>query len=97
LENELTTRVKSPLLIVWRFLIHMIVGTILFASVAGATLLLSYFVKLMDSIGVPWELVQVTIALKYVMIAIDLMLFAVFLVRAFVAAVKDFWRGEWRS
>jgi hypothetical protein len=90
-------RVDSPLLIVWRFLVHMLVGTILFAVVVGFTFLLSYFAKLMEQMGVARELVQVTRILEVSMIVIDLILFAVFLVQAFVNAVKDFWRAGWKS
>jgi hypothetical protein len=94
LDDEQTTRAYGPLAAVWRLVIQMTVGTLLFAAIAGLALLLSYLARV---IGVPSELVLVTKFLEVAMLAMDFLLFAVFLARAFVAAWKAFREAAWRQ
>ena len=81
-----------PLVVAWRFLIHILIGTSLFASIAGAALALSYLTRLMEQAGIAKELVQVTSVLKTLVLAADALLFVVFLTRVFLQTMRDLWR-----
>ncbi len=85
LENGLSWKLKLSdvgiLLVVWNFVVHMVVGTLLFIMVAGLALALTYWAGLMERFGFSGLVIDAIGAMKYIILVIDLVLFIFFLVQ----------------
>jgi hypothetical protein len=80
---------------VWDFVVHVCIGTALFTLIAGVALAVTYFVQLMHRIGFPDPLVAVISLINYGMVAVDALLFLVFLIQVSLRTFGKLWGGQW--
>ena len=85
---------EAPLWAVWRFFIHIITGIVIFTLVAFAALGLHYVVELLVTWGLPAELVKIFVVLEYMLLAADVILFAIFIFKTSLTAARDLWRNH---
>jgi len=67
--------------LVWHFVIHILVGTILFIVIGAAVVALHWFVTWMAAQGVSDYLITVLQGLEYAVFALDALAYVWFLVR----------------
>jgi len=89
--DTLEPRSEDPLWIAWSFLIHVVVGALIFFLVAVAALSLHYVVELLTYLGLPKELEQPFTALEYMLLIADCGLFVIFLLRVFLEGGRKLW------
>ena len=87
-------RSKDPLWIAWSFLIHVVVGAVIFSLVAVAALGLHYVVELLTYLGLPKELTQVFTMLEYFVLIADCGLFVIFLFGTFLEVGRKLWSSR---
>lgn len=67
--------------LVWHFVIHIFVGTVLFMAIGAAVVALHWFVTWMAAQGVSSYLITVLQGLEYAVFALDTLAYVWFLVR----------------
>jgi hypothetical protein len=81
--DELRSTWWSP---IWEFFIHVVVGTLLFALIGTPAIGLNYLVSWLEKLGVDKFILWGLMGCEYLLFSVDLVLFAVFIVR-------QAWRG----
>jgi hypothetical protein len=89
--DTLEPRSEDPLWIAWSFLIHVVVGSLIFSLIAIVGLSLRYLVELLTYLGLPKELEQAFTALEYIVLIADCGLFVIFLFRVFLERGRKLW------
>lgn len=68
----------EPFAFIWRFVLHMLVGTAYFAALALVAVGLHYFVALLEMLSLPTLMIWVCILFEYVLFGVDGLLFVIF-------------------
>ena len=79
--------------LLFHFLIHMITGTILFAAIGGLAVGLHFLIAWLGGIGLPSELVMVMKAVEYLIFAVDIVLYVLFILREGISLAREIWKN----
>jgi hypothetical protein len=77
---------------VWKFLVHIVVGSVLFAAVASAAVLLFNFEGWLGVGKMPWVFPYVLQGVEYGLFGIDVFLYVVFLIKISIEFLRDLWQ-----
>ena len=90
LENGLLD--KREVAAIGRFIVEVLLATLIFFAVAVPAILLDWFVQLLQNFHVSKRIVQGLEGLEIAIFVLDLILCAIFLLRSAVNLVKELWK-----
>lgn len=79
--------------LLYHFLIHMLTGTILFVAIGGLAVGLHFLIAWLGDIGLPGELVMVLKAVEYLIFAVDIVLYVLFILREAISLAREIWKN----
>ena len=74
---------------IWTFAVHALLGAGIFIVVAGVAVALNIAVKRLEALEISAFLIYGLIFAEYLLFAVDLLLFTIFVIRATRRAAKD--------
>ena len=82
--------------IVGRFVLHMVIGTILFAIVAGLAVGIWVGTRWLEGLGVPFYIYWVTEGVAVLFFALDILCLVVFVVGETLKLLRLMWADAWK-
>jgi hypothetical protein len=81
--------------IVGRFVLHMVVGTFLFAIVAGLAVLLWVGTQWLEKVAVPYYISTITEGVAVLFFALDILCLVVFVIAETLKLLRLMWTHAW--
>ena len=75
----------------WEFFVHVVVGTLLFVLIGAPAIGLSFLVSWLETLGVSQPILLGLIGCEYLLFGVDIVLFAVFIVRQAWKGLLKLW------
>jgi len=83
--------------LVLHFLLHMLIASVLFGAVASFAVVLWWFTKWLESLGVPTEIALGMWAATELLFWLDVLCFAVFVIAEVWKLLREIIRTTWRT
>jgi hypothetical protein len=82
--------------IVGRFALHMVVGTLLFAVVAGLAVLIWVGTQWLEKMGVPYYIFTITEGVAVLFFALDILCLVIFVIAESLKLLRLMWTHAWK-
>lgn len=83
--------------IVGRFVLHMVVGTFLFAVVAGLAVLIWLGTQWLENVGVPSYISTITEGVAVLFFALDILCLVIFVIAETLKLLRLMWTHAWEK
>jgi hypothetical protein len=82
--------------IVGRFVLHMVVGTLLFGAVAGFAIAIWTGTRWLENLGVPFYIYWATEGVAVLFFALDILCLVIFVIAETLKLLRLIWLHAWR-